>query len=551
MSTLTETSLTSMKAAFPTAPEQIHGIPTLASLIDLMLHMCRCAQTHKTPASTRMNMLFCAASPSLYSYFTTEAYPTNFFPFPAEVEAVPDFSSCDTDNERETLKSTHALARKTRADIVTMNAALSDVFLSQLPKSIRETYEPIRMKQPNTVFLHMFDWFIGKYGKTTTEDREENRKRMAADWQPSDGFEPLATRLFIGASYASAARYPMEERDIIDIGLRVIKRCGMYSEEYKGWIARETQSPSITETVESFKKYWSEAITLVNQMASPAVQHNYGMSAMDDDATVASYGESLANFGAAFAATQETMKSQATSLASIHGQLANLQQFCMAVGQQQQPPTNIHAPAQQQRTFNSGRSRRNGGGGRGGGGPTHGFGGGAPGGGSTRPPTPYKRYENWHYCHTHGGDVDDNHTSATCARPGPTHNPNATRNNTMGGSSAGLHKTILPSAAGRTAPNQRPQAQQQQQQQLRPPASYYPMQTMQAPAWQQPASPAGSYGVPPTGNYGGQRLIMPNHHGPNMMNFVGQNPPTAPTMQFGQQPPAGMFYPPQQHPGYF
>ena len=54
---------------------------------------------------------------------------------------------------------------------------------------------------------------------------------MAADWHPSEGFEPLATRLFVGASYASAARYPMDNRDVIDIGLRVIKRWGMYTEE--------------------------------------------------------------------------------------------------------------------------------------------------------------------------------------------------------------------------------------------------------------------------------------------------------------------------------
>jgi hypothetical protein len=81
----------------------------------------------------------------------------------------------------------------------------------------------------------------------------------------------------------------------------------------------------------------------------------------------------------------------------------------MAVGQQ--PPSNIYTPAQQQRPFNSGRSRHNGGGGRSGGGyfvpqqPTnHGFGGGAPGGGTVHHPTPYKRYENWHYCHTHGGE---------------------------------------------------------------------------------------------------------------------------------------------------
>ena len=81
----------------------------------------------------------------------------------------------------------------------------------------------------------MFDWFITKYGKTTTKDHEENRQRMAADWHPSDGFEPLATRLFIGASYTSAARYPMDNRDVINIGLRIIKQCKVYCKEYKNW----------------------------------------------------------------------------------------------------------------------------------------------------------------------------------------------------------------------------------------------------------------------------------------------------------------------------
>jgi hypothetical protein len=174
MSSLTENSLTSMKAAIPAAPDPIQGIPKLASLIDLMLHMCRCSQTQKTPASDKMNMLFCAVSPGLYSFFTTEAYPASFFPFPPEVDAVLDFSTCTSDNEHKTLKATNSCDQKTWADIITMNAALSNVFLANLPKAICKTYEPICMKQPNTVFLHMFDWFINKYGKTMTKDCEEN-----------------------------------------------------------------------------------------------------------------------------------------------------------------------------------------------------------------------------------------------------------------------------------------------------------------------------------------------------------------------------------------
>ena len=70
----------------------------------------------------------------------------------------------------------------------------------------------------------------------------------------------------------------------------------------------------------------------------------------------------------------------------------------------------------------------------------------------TCPPTPYKRWENWNYCHTHGGDVDDTHMSALCGNRCPTHNPNATHANMMGGSIAGMHKTVLPLVCGHTPP---------------------------------------------------------------------------------------------------
>ena len=94
MSALLETSLTSMKAAFPAAPDLIQGIPTLTSLVDLMLHIFCCSQTQNKPASTTMNMLFCAASPALYSFFMNDAYPEDYFPFPDEADSVPDFSAC-------------------------------------------------------------------------------------------------------------------------------------------------------------------------------------------------------------------------------------------------------------------------------------------------------------------------------------------------------------------------------------------------------------------------------------------------------------------------
>ena len=64
------------------------------------------------------------------------------------------------------------------------------------------------------------------------------------------------------------------------------------------------------------------------------------------------------------------------------------------------------------------------------------------------PPMPYKRYEIWNHCSKLGWDIAVTHNSHTCRWLGPNHNHAATRMNTLGGLVVGLHKTILPLAAG-------------------------------------------------------------------------------------------------------
>jgi hypothetical protein len=279
----------------------------------------------------------------------------------------------------------------------------------------------------------------------------------------------------------------------------------------------ENAVPLIVETIDSFKEYWLNAIALVNQTAVLALQRGYGTTAMDDDASVAAYNDLFTNFGAVFAATQETMKSQANSLVAMQNQLLNIQ-LCMNVGQQ--PPSNGYTPAQQQRTFTN-HNKCNGGGQ----GNNHGFPqqptmnyGGAAGGQQHNicpPPNPYKWWENQNYSHSHGCDFDDNHTSAPCGKPGPMHNPNAI----MGGSAAGMHKTILPSTSSCTPPNCCPRQQQHPRQ--CPPNAYYPPG---GTAWQQPTPPAQYGGMPQASTYCQQStMAMPVYQpGQGMMMNVRQ-----------------------------
>jgi hypothetical protein len=55
-----------------------------------------------------------------------------------------------------------------------------------------------------------------------------------------------------------------------------------------------------------------------------------------------------------------------------------------------------------------------------------------------------KRYNNMNYCWTHGFDVSDQHTGMSCQRPAaPYHQPQATRQNPMGGSQKDVNKIIM------------------------------------------------------------------------------------------------------------
>jgi hypothetical protein len=126
-----------------------------------------------------------------------------------------------------------------------------------------------------------------------------------------------------------------------------------------------------------------------------------------------------------------------------------------------------------------------------------------------------------------------------CVKPRPMHNPNVSRTNIMGGSVAGMQKTILPSACNRTPPNCCPLLQQCPQQ--RPPIAYNPPGGM---AWQQPTPPVHYGRMPPaSGTYGQQTtMAMPVYQlGQGMMMNDGQYPQSAknvPMMQMGQQPMA-------------
>ena len=79
-----------------------------------------------------MILLFYACPRPIYGFFTADAYPDAFEAIPPVVDKVPDYAKCTDKNDHTTTCTKHALNKKTRADIITMNTALTDVFLDAI-----------------------------------------------------------------------------------------------------------------------------------------------------------------------------------------------------------------------------------------------------------------------------------------------------------------------------------------------------------------------------------------------------------------------------------
>jgi hypothetical protein len=97
--TYAKTSSATMQARFPTPPEPTLGSPNLFILNNLLQYTCKCTQTHKSTISKKMNLLYVAVDPALYNhYLDGKACPAGQYPFPNDVDEVPNFTTCNNDN---------------------------------------------------------------------------------------------------------------------------------------------------------------------------------------------------------------------------------------------------------------------------------------------------------------------------------------------------------------------------------------------------------------------------------------------------------------------
>jgi len=111
---------------------------------------------------------------------------------------VPDYTGAVDTNARAAIKTTHGMAQKRRNNVVNMNTALIDTFLDLIPVAFRQSYEQIRMENPNSVFGEMFSWFFTKLDARPLKIPPPIATRWASSGTPRKGLSSSLRAYFAG-----------------------------------------------------------------------------------------------------------------------------------------------------------------------------------------------------------------------------------------------------------------------------------------------------------------------------------------------------------------
>ena len=261
------TNVADMRAVFPDKPVAITQEPTLLELLRILKYLMDCSQTHETTISD-CNLLFLCIPPELYATYTNTAYPL----LPLDPGVTPNYFGANDAAARATVKAQFENASKLFQECKNMNKSLTEEFLSLVSPLYTEEFKKARIGNPNISFRDVFQQFLSLYGESDETDRKENKDRMEAEWHPNDGIQRLISQIADGIEYAHFAGQAIPDAEAIDIGIRVVMKCGLFIHDYELWQQEHDKSWL------NFKIFWKSHVRIKKKTVR-AGQLGYGMNA--------------------------------------------------------------------------------------------------------------------------------------------------------------------------------------------------------------------------------------------------------------------------------
>jgi hypothetical protein len=261
-----------------------------------------------------------------------------------------------------------------------------------LKKQLTEAIEPVYLRSQrdrhvgfaNKTLRELFAFLFQAYGQLTPQTLVDNQASMQKPWDPNTPFETLIEQIEDAMEVADAATQAYTDAQVLTLAYTLVYNTGLYFDECKAWNAKSAAD----KTWDLFKLFFLQAQAEL-RLQQTATSSRNGFSAFVNDQENE---------------TNETLANIATA------QAADRQAFCQLV------TTNSELAEQLRTALTDISSLKN-------------------MVLNKQPRKPRKPHNS--YCWTHGFRVADDHTSQSCKNQQAGHQSSATKDNTMGGSTAG------------------------------------------------------------------------------------------------------------------
>jgi hypothetical protein len=241
----------------------------------------------------------------------------------------------------------------------------------------------------------LINYLFQTYGHISSMDLIENNRKFESDWDPSETWQTVMTRIKQCCDYAHDAGRPYSEAQKLSKAHALVYNTGLYFDTLDKW----DELPAVNQTYQQFCTNITQAQNRLRNKKTTK-QHGYGLA-------VEQMQEITENFCNLVSNDRQEKENDRAIITALRQEMAEMKALIAAL-QHTPQPSNTPQPSYTPQP---------------------------------NPRTPFQRrrtpLDSEGYCWSHGYLVAANHNSKTCRTKKPGHNNEATRQNNLGGSQVG------------------------------------------------------------------------------------------------------------------
>jgi hypothetical protein len=233
-----------MSFAFPipklTSLLNSQGKPTRLQLLEIQRQLNHNAMSIPSTLSPQFGLLMLTTAPAEYQVL-------NFGNAFVEPEAPPPTAIIPpgTDpEERSEIRAEHAVQFKAYDDLKKADRALLRQLRDAVPAMYLEDLNDDTYEFCNVTTRVALDHLHAQFSLINSEDMEQNKRKMEAEWNPPMPLQALITQLSVGQKFATLNDEEIPSKTLARMGYGLVMRSGAFPEGCREWrkLPQESQT---------------------------------------------------------------------------------------------------------------------------------------------------------------------------------------------------------------------------------------------------------------------------------------------------------------------